>query len=182
MPRNKTMLIGALLMVPVVFLSACASRRLEAFAYPLLDEPQTPRRDVVTASWERVDNLGPESTDIVVVLKNGEKTKCTFRKSTTESIVVTDATADERTIPKSEIRRILGPRGDEDRLLNGALIGLATGFGAGAILGYGISVNADVATRITIPVIGGLGAGIGTLIGYLVDKRHRTREILYEVP
>jgi hypothetical protein len=61
------------------------------------------------------------------------------------------------------------------------LIGLGVGAGIGAGIGGGyISGSAESGEYWPIPLLGGVGAGLGALTGYLIG-RGKKKELIYEV-
>jgi len=143
--------------------------------------PHTPGADrnsdeEVSQSWSRVETL-PAGVRIKVVTKNGERIKGKFKGSHPNGLTVDVSDAEERNIPKQIVRKVMLHSGNK-----GLWIGALVGFGAGVGIAFAVSEQADIATRITIPVFGGLGAGGGALLGYFLGRRGRKEMVLYEAP
>jgi hypothetical protein len=84
------------------------------------------------------------------------------------------------TIATSDIQRIEAP----DTLLNGVTIGMGAGGAAGGVLGGIIGdlvcEQAGGCVAIGALLVGGMGAGMGGLVGVIVDSFRETRQPVYE--
>ena len=130
----------------------------------------------VPGRWEKIDTLSP-GKKIVVTLKAGDRMECVFKSSGPGELTLIDPDGIERRYPKSEVRKIVSREKYKDAVLDGTLIGFASGAG-----GY-LAVHAPLAELQAhdFPAAIVFGA-VGALVGYLVDKRHKGTEILYRAP
>jgi hypothetical protein len=140
---------------------------------------------VVPGRWEKVASL-MSGTSIVVTLKTGERAEWIFRGIGPDRMILSDSSGRELAIPKPIVQIIETAGKVRDRLANGALIGAGIGFGSAALgmAGYAAHVTASG------PIWGGeatgyyvgaglVGAGIGALVGTVIDAGSQTPEILY---
>ena len=129
---------------------------------------------VIPGRWEKVDALQPRS-QIVLSLKTGEHIEGAFVRTGADELTVIDQNGSERKFPKSEVLKIVS-RKKRDQ---GTLVGLAAGFGVGAVLGF-LFGRAFDNTAGGVVLVGGIGAGIGALIGYGAGKLRKGTEVLYQ--
>lgn len=160
--------------------AACASsgRRPGSGLLQLTSGP--PRPGVVPGNWDRVDALQPGSS-VMVTLERGDRVQGEFRALDRDMLVVADRAGRELQVPRSDVCTIVA-LGVKDNLGNGTLIGAGTGLAAAltilAVLGseHGYVLPS---AKWGAPL---LLAGIGGLIGVLVDRAHEGKEVLYMAP
>ncbi len=133
---------------------------------------------VIPGRWEKLD-AQPSGKQIVVTLKTGDRMECAFKESGNDELTVVTSTGNEMTIAKSEVLRISSLEKHDDPATNGTLIGLATGFAAG-IAFFASESEGDLTILGITGIGGGLGATIGSLVGYAADKAHKGTEVLYQ--
>ncbi len=141
---------------------------------------------VVKGRWAKIDALA-NGTLVKVSTRSGEEFSAVFRSADALSLIfaVDDR---EKTMPKSEIRRVVLEEEKEDPTWDGLVWGAAIGGGAGAAVGaIGAGNDNDqpwqfgLVSRGEGAAIGGiLGAGVGALLGFVLDKTHEQPEVLYE--
>ncbi len=130
---------------------------------------------VIPGRWEKLD-AQPSGKQIVVTLKTGDRMECAFKESGNDELTVVTSTGNEMTIAKSEVLRISSLEKHDDPATNGTLIGLAAGFA----VGIAVIAGEEDFTVLGRLVFGGLGAAIGSLVGYAADKAHKGTEVLYQ--
>jgi hypothetical protein len=135
---------------------------------------------VIPGRWEKVDLL-LSGTPIVISLNTGERLSCTYISSDREWLLVVEIQGDQRRIHKYSVDRVIAEKYD-DRLVNGAILGLVLGVGSAvslATIPRGMSRN----DRVTYGVYGTVLFGLaGMSAGALLDRTHQGRELLYEAP
>jgi hypothetical protein len=135
---------------------------------------------IYPASWDKVEALQPDS-EIVVFLKTGEQRNYLFRRAGQADLVLVTASGQDETMPKSFVERITR-KGYRDPVGNGigygALVGAVGGWGAfrlqGAMCGRDCEGSGEFPTAV-------FGAGIGALVGYVIDRLHKGSEDLFPV-
>ncbi len=150
------------------------------FGTELLDAAEIPR-----GRWEKVELL-QAGTGIVVKLKAGDRIEGAYQGLGTEELRVTDLSGLELKLPKSSVLSVETAEKVHDRLTNGALIGAGAGCAAGffSMLGFAEGVTAsgpifgEEGTGYFVGA-GIVGAGIGAIVGALVDAKIKKAEILY---
>jgi hypothetical protein len=143
---------------------------------------------IIRGRWEKVDTLS-SGTLVIVETKSAGRFSTAFRISDDSSITFS-ADGQEQKFPKTEIQKISlqarKPDSSWDGVLYGAVIGGASGAAFGAIAAGGPSKGPwqiDILSRGDVAAICAvLGAGIGGLTGFIVDKTHDANEVLYEAP
>ena len=129
----------------------------------------------VPGRWEKLDRQ-PTGKQIIVTLKAGDRMEGAFKESGTDDLTRMTSTGRELKVAKSEVRSVE----TEDGIRNGVLIGAAVGFAGPVMVTLASGVDR---TEITFGfIIATWGAGIGALLGYLVDKSHKGTEVLYQAP
>ena len=131
---------------------------------------------VIPGRWKKLA-AQPAGKQIVVTLKTGDSMEGAFKVSETDELTVVASDGKEMAIAKSEVLRISSLEKHDDPATNGTLIGLATGFAAG----IAVIAGEEDFTVLGRLVFGGLGAAIGSLVGYAADKAHKGTEVLYQV-
>jgi hypothetical protein len=136
-----------------------------------------PAAEVVPGKWQKVDLL-PAGSPITIKTIYGEQVPCTYFSSDRETLLIVETLGNQRRIRKAEIESIFAEKCD-DRLINGAVIGLSAGVASALLLALarGDSSHQDkVGTAVYGSILFGLcGMGIGTL----VDYHHQGREEVY---
>jgi hypothetical protein len=132
---------------------------------------------VIPGNWEVVGGLDP-GTSLVVTLKSGSRLEGAFKSIAPDMLALTDPAARELKIPLSTIASVVGPR-SSDRLTNGVVIGTSIGLGVAiAVLAALGSQDGYVlpSAKVGAPL---LLSGAGALLGALVDRAHKGRQVLY---
>lgn len=139
--------------------------------------------------WRNVDAVRP-GTRLVVTLSTGERRTGRFLRSTVEDVVLDVARrgnalvqVEEVSLPKTRIATVAIHDPVSDGTRNGALAG------GGAMLAMmqagwnacGIGCENDM-PRAALFVAGAFGAGVGSALGFLVDRLDDRSEILYPPP
>lgn len=135
--------------------------------------------------WQRVDALKP-GTRVVVTLKSGEKRICDFRRATADDVTIAAGRAGgkepirEETLPKSLIGTVATYDPVKDGIQRGALAG------AGGLLAWLQTASNSCRTGCEndMPAwgplaVGALGAGVGSLVGFLADRDAGRPEVLF---
>lgn len=140
---------------------------------------QTKGLRIYPASWEKVLALQPD-TVITVFLDTGERRNYYFRRAAENDLLVT-ASGQEQLIQKSSVTRVLAKHNDPmgNGIGYGALVGAVAGWGAfrlqGALCGQGCEEGTGEFPSAVF------GAGIGALVGFLIDKSRKGTEMLFPV-
>jgi hypothetical protein len=134
---------------------------------------------ITPGSWDRVQRLELGSR-LVVTLKSGVRLEGAFNGLAQREMVLTDRAAQPLTITRSEISRI-ATRVD-DTLANGALTG--AGIGLAAALAVLATVGSGEGYVLPSAKWGApaLLAGVGIVVGVLVDRAHKGQEVIYMTP
>jgi hypothetical protein len=130
---------------------------------------------VIPGRWEKVDSQ-PVGKQIIVTLKAGDRIEYALKESGADDLTVVDSTGRELKIAKSEVSKVE----TEDGIRNGVLIGAAVGFAGPVIVTLASGVD-----RTEVPfgfAIGVIGAGVGAAVGYLLDKKRKGTQVLYQAP
>ncbi len=118
---------------------------------------EEPRQD-----WSRVQALPAGQKIVVKSFKGmGPKVKGAYVSSDAARLIVRRQDGQTVTIPKDQIRKVVG----KERQRHGVLIGAAAGFA----IGVGLSTVGDFRQPLGALLIGGPFAGIGALIGFAVQ-------------
>lgn len=148
---------------------------LMAFVLPICNLSSA---EVVRGKWQKVDNLAPASP-ITITTRPGERLKCTYFSSDRETLLVVEAGGKQRRIPKSVIQTVIAEKYD-DRLINGAVVGLIGGITSAALLAT-LPKDMSHRTRVTTGIFGGVLFGLtGLGIGALIDYHHQGSEVIYQ--
>lgn len=132
---------------------------------------------VIPGQWGKVEIL-QSGTRIVVDLKSGGRITGTFLKLGPTGLSLIDSRNREKVLPKAEVQQIALVK-EKTYTHKWKLIGLAAGFGGGAILGASIAGEADWEKQAGAVILGVMGAGIGTLVGWGVDRTKNRDEVIY---
>jgi hypothetical protein len=143
---------------------------------------QTP--SAAAADWRGVDTLRP-GTPIVVTLASGEERTGRFVRSAADEVVIDVAgrgatDVREELTPKARIATVATHDPAADGLQIGALVGGGAAlamFQAGASA-CGIGCENDLPGA-GVAFAGAFGAGVGSAVGFLVDRLRDRSEILY---
>ncbi len=136
-----------------------------------------PAAEVIPGKWQKVDMLEAGSP-IIIKTKYGEKLKCTYFDSNRESLLIVENGGGQRRIRKEDVESVIAEKYD-DRLFNGAVIGLSVGVGA-TLLTAALSKDSPQRNRVNLAVFGSILFGLtGMGIGSLVDFHHRGSEVIY---
>src|SRR5687768_9946151 len=87
----------------------------------------------ITGDWSDVDRLAAGSP-VILTLKSGRIFDGNFRSSDPDRLLIATKDTGVSAITKSEVQRVVSPRSDS--VLNGVLLGIMAGTGAGALIGY----------------------------------------------
>lgn len=118
---------------------------------------EEPRQD-----WSRVQPLPAGQKIVVKSFKGmGPKVKGAYVSSDADRLIVRRQNGQAVTIPKDQIRLVVG----KERQRHGVLIGAAAGFA----IGVGLSTVGDFRQPLGALLIGGPFAGIGALIGFAIQ-------------
>lgn len=136
---------------------------------------------VIPGKWQKVDLL-PAGSEIIIKNESGEVLECYYFSSTREILLVVESVSKEqRRIPKSSVKLITAKDYD-DRLLNGALLGLSVGVAAG----IGVTTVSESARQRNSTTDRAFGAFLfgmlGMGLGILIDYHRRGQEVVYEAP
>lgn len=156
--------------------AACASTGRNRARWPQ-STPAAKRAGVIPGSWERVEALSSGSR-LVVTLKSGNRVDGAFKALQPGELVLIDRAGKEIGLARSDI----GIIADMDTVTNGTLVGAGIGAAGAlailAILGAGDGYVLPSA-KWGAPL---LLSGVGSLVGILVDRAHKGREIIYLAP
>jgi hypothetical protein len=137
---------------------------------------------VYPASWNRVEAM-PHGSDVTIVLTSGERQQSRIAEVTADELRVLTPSGQSARFAKSDVLRI-ERRGVDDPVGNGIAIGALAGAGAGfaivsvmyATCGDGCEAPAEGPTYFASL---GFGAGIGAAIGWVADRTHKGKEVVF---
>jgi hypothetical protein len=165
---------------------SCATKRFFSILFLFLSVPGL-NAGVIRGRWEKVDTLS--SGTLVIVQTKSAGTLSTAFKISDDSSITFLTNGQEQKFPKTEIRKVSLQATKRDSAWDGVLYGAAIGGGSGAAFGaiaggpskgpWTINILSRGETAAICSV---LGAGIGSLTGFIVDKTHQSNEVLYEAP
>ena len=130
---------------------------------------------VIPGRWEKLDSQ-PAGKEIIVILKTGDRLDGALKESGADDLTVITSTGSELKIAKSDVEEI----GTlvEDGIRDGVLIGAAVGFAGPVIVTFASGVDrTEVPLGVAISVI---GAEVGAAVGYLLDKKRKGTQVLYQ--
>ena len=139
---------------------------------------------IYPASWHAVDALAA-GTDVTVTLTGGERRRLRLASVTASALQGLTPPGQQETLNRSEIVRIQR-HGFADPTADGAVIGALIGAG----VGFGITKAAYAACdgSCDAPAPGPMylgimtfNAGIGTVVGWIVDRMHKGKETVFPV-
>ena len=132
---------------------------------------------VIPGRWEKLDRQ-PTGKQIIVTLKAGGRVECVLKLPGADDLTVVTSTGRELKIAKSDVEEV--EILVEDGIRNGVLIGAAVGFTGPVIVTFASGVD-----KTEVPLgfaIGVIGAGVGAAVGYLLDKKCKGPQVLYQAP
>ena len=144
-------------------------------ARPLILSAQEPAKPALS-EWKNIKNI-PPGDELSVVLRNRESVKGRLNSvsDTTLTLSRGKSQIDVNRADAFRIYRII-PRSAK----SATLIGTGIGAGIGASIGAGI-VGTDTDEGWPIVLLGGLGAGLGAITGFLIGSR-RLQILVFENP
>ena len=165
--RNRQTFAATLMAVSVLG-CGCAARNgvVNSYAAPAPNQTE----------WRLVEEIAPGSL-VSGALRGGEDFE--GRLAAVDPNGLTLSGSGQTTLARSQIQTVR-VRTKRKARGKGMLIGAAVGVAAGIALGAVVSEQIDVATRITMPVLGAAGAGPGTLAGYFLGRSKNNWELVYE--
>ena len=128
-----------------------------------------------TGTWAAVEMV-PPGDEVVVKLKDGETVKGRIDTISGSGLTLTrknKTTAVDRDKVLT-IHRVVSTSGARS-----TLIGLGIGGAAGGVMGAVASDRTDITMAFTVPILAGIGVGIGALVGLGVGSRQK-RVLIYE--
>ena len=129
--------------------------------------------------WEKVDAL-EKGTAVLVTMNSGDRLPGVFQASDAENLFITDVAGQGKQIPKTEVTKVVRPPMTRDSPWNGAKIGAAAGFAGGVVVGLRMGDYWGNEEAVGIGIFGPIGAAVGFLTGYLIDKARPSEEVLYQ--
>ena len=138
---------------------------------------------IYPASWAEVKKR-PAGTDVLMSLQTGERRRYRFQQATSDHLRVLTPSGRPEVLAKSDIR-LIDRRSVADPSRDGAVKGafIGTGVGLGLIaIGYATCGSCDAAERkVLYPVGAAYGAGIGAIVGWVIDRRHKGTETVFPI-
>lgn len=134
---------------------------------------------VVPGKWQKVDAL-PAGTQIIIKTNYGEIVDCVYFSSDRETLLIVETNGGvQRRIFKPSVEKVTAKNYD-DRLTNGAILGLSTGAALGVVLSS-LSGREHHSIGVSDRLLGGVVGGLlGLGLGIFIDSQHKGREVLYE--
>lgn len=145
-----------------------------------VDQPRT----AAPAAWEKVDAL-QASGDVTVLLTSGERRRYRLSATTPDTLRLVSSSGAVDVVAKSSVATIENRY--DDPVGNGIAIGVAVGAAAGFALVGGMynacrdGCEAPSAGPVYLTGIA-MGAGIGSVTGWLIDKAHKSKKVVYAAP
>jgi hypothetical protein len=137
-----------------------------------------PAGEILRGRWQLVDALSAGSP-ITIQTSAGEQLPCLYFSSDRESILIVETRGGQRRILKSSIESVTAEKYD-DRLRNGAILGIAAGVGVAMCLGM-IPKDMTQRNRVNMMTFGSVLFGLtGMGLGTLVDFHHKGRQVIYQ--
>jgi len=132
--------------------------------------------------WSAIEAL-PAGTSLLIDLSSGPPLRGTLAASGADALTVMLSTGEQRALAKSTIDRIRSGEARKDGVGNGIAYGALAG--AGTIAGFFVwayktcgGCDAPAVHEIVPPAMA-MGAGIGAVTGFLIDRAIRHRAVLY---
>jgi hypothetical protein len=133
-------------------------------------------------SWNAVDAL-PSGADVTVVLSSGERRPYRLLRSDAERLQLQTAAGESEILDKRQVVR-LERNGVDDSPVDGTILGALIGAGTG--LGLMAVAYATTCETCDAPepgpmflAAGSFSAGIGAFTGWLIDRLHKGKEVVY---
>ena len=155
--------------------ASCATSRHWSGMRP--SAPGTRQAAVIPGSLEKVEALQP-GAPLVVTVKSGGRQEGAFKAVGPTALTLTDRTGKPFSIPMSQVDRIAAP-GAGDGLGNG--VGIGAGIGLGAAIAILAAVGSQDGYILPSVKVGAplLLSGVGGVVGALVDRAHKSEQVLY---
>jgi hypothetical protein len=133
--------------------------------------------EILRGRWQLVDALTAGSP-ITIQTSAGEQLPCLYFSSDRESILIVETRGGQRRILKSAIESVTAEKYD-DRLRNGAILGMAAGVSVAMCLGM---IPEDTRrNRVSMMTFGSVLFGLsGMGLGTLIDFHHKGRQLIYQ--
>lgn len=148
------------------------------------DRPGGPGEVVYPASWHIVDTL-PYLTDVSIQTESSDSRRYRFARADAEAVHVFTPAGEAIALKKSQVVRVEHhgvSDGTADGLIVGALIGAGAGLGSMAIAYATACETCDAPEPGPMFLAAGtFGAGIGALTGWVVDKLHKGKTVVFPV-
>jgi hypothetical protein len=150
----------------------------------ILRTDSTGRRGAVIypASWDKVDVL-PPATDVAILLESGDWRRYQIVQAGPDRLRLLTPSGREEILQKSDVRRVERhgvSDGTGDGIMLGALIGAGTGLGMMSVAYANVCDTCDApAPGPMFLAAGTFCAGIGALTGWVVDKLHHGKEVVF---
>lgn len=164
----------------------CLPAVLTLVLVPVATQAQTaePPRERPAPGWEKIDAL-QASGDVTILLTSGERRRYLLSATTPDTLRLVSSSGAVHEVPKSSVAKIENRY--DDPVGNGIAIGAAVGAAAGFALMKGMynscrsGCDAPSAGPMYLSAIG-MGAGVGAVTGWLVDKGRKSRQLVYVAP
>jgi hypothetical protein len=139
---------------------------------------------IYPASWHAVESLPPGS-DLDVVAASGERRRYRFAGATAEGVRLVGVDGVETLMNRSQVARI-ERRGVDDSVGNGIAIGALIGAGTGLTVAWGMFAACGDGCEAPDPgptyaAAIGFAAGIGAAAGWVIDKAHKGKAVVFPV-
>lgn len=139
---------------------------------------------VYPVSWARLGSV-PDGTELTLVLASGERLKVRSAGLAADGLRVRTASGGQEMFGRSDVLRV-ERHGLNDPVGNGIAIGALAGAGAG--FGLAAASYAACTGNCEAPAPGpvfavaiGVSAGAGALVGWIADRAHKGKEVLFPV-
>jgi hypothetical protein len=127
------------------------------------------------APWEALKSV-PPGDEIKVSLRTGDTVKGRFLSASDDDLTLSRGKK-TASVPRAEVARVY--RLFSKSVVKSTLIGLGIGAGAGALIGKESFEGEIGEAELGAAFIGAIGAGVGTLLGYLAGRGKR-EVLIYE--
>jgi hypothetical protein len=129
----------------------------------------------VLGSWESLKSI-PPGDELKIRLKTGDSVKGRFLSATDDGLTLSRGKK-TASVPRAEVARVY--RLFSKSVVKSTLIGLGIGAGVGALIGKE-SFDSEIGeAELGAAFVGAIGAGVGTLLGYLAGRGKR-EVLIYE--
>jgi hypothetical protein len=127
------------------------------------------------APWEALKSV-PPGDEIKVSLRTGDTVKGRFLSASDDDLTLSRGKK-TASVPRAEVARVY--RLFSKSVVKSTLIGLGIGAGVGALIGKE-SFDSEIGeAELGAAFVGAIGAGVGTLLGYLAGRGKR-EVLIYE--